>query len=94
MNRLEKYRPILLKDIVGNQDTVLRLQVIARDGNMPNLILAVSKKSRASEKSARWTDRVLVGLTGYWKDDECTMSRTRVTWKCIQGRSARIECIR
>ncbi|CDH52457.1 activator 1 37 kda subunit [Lichtheimia corymbifera JMRC:FSU:9682] len=37
---LEKYRPILLKDIVGNQDTVLRLQVIARDGNMPNLILA------------------------------------------------------
>eukprot|EP01018_Ginkgo_biloba_P012608 Gb_10901 [translate_table: standard] len=37
---VEKYRPAKVEDIVGNQDAVSRLQVIARDGNMPNLILA------------------------------------------------------
>lgn len=39
--RVEKYRPVFLKDIVGNEDTIARLRVIARDGNLPNLILAV-----------------------------------------------------
>lgn len=39
---VEKYRPSKVSDIVGNQEAVARLQVIARDGNMPNLILAVS----------------------------------------------------
>lgn len=38
---VEKYRPNKVADIVGNEDAVSRLQVIARDGNMPNLILAV-----------------------------------------------------
>ncbi|XP_013706815.2 replication factor C subunit 2 [Brassica napus] len=37
---VEKYRPSKVVDIVGNEDAVSRLQVIARDGNMPNLILA------------------------------------------------------
>jgi replication factor C subunit 2/4 len=37
---IEKYRPILLKDIVGNEDTVNRLQVIAKEGNMPNIIIS------------------------------------------------------
>jgi len=36
---LEKYRPRILKDVVGNEDTVARLQVIAQNGNVPNLIL-------------------------------------------------------
>lgn len=40
-NRVEKYRPILLKDIVGNTDTVDRLKVIAGDGNMPHIIISV-----------------------------------------------------
>lgn len=40
-SRVEKYRPLLLKDIVGNEDTVSRLEVIAKNGNMPNVILAV-----------------------------------------------------
>lgn len=39
---VEKYRPTKVCDIVGNEDAVARLQVIARDGNMPNLILAVT----------------------------------------------------
>jgi len=37
---VEKYRPELLKDIVGNSSTVERLQAIAEDGNMPNLVIA------------------------------------------------------
>ena len=36
---IEKYRPRLLDDIVGNEEAVERLKVIAEDGNMPNLLL-------------------------------------------------------
>jgi len=43
---LEKYRPTLIKDIVGNSEAVSRLQVIAEEGNMPNLILSVSKHAQ------------------------------------------------
>jgi hypothetical protein len=31
---VEKYRPVLLNDIVGNVEAVERLRVIARDGNL------------------------------------------------------------
>ncbi|CDO92822.1 unnamed protein product [Kluyveromyces dobzhanskii CBS 2104] len=37
---VEKYRPHLLKDIVGNDDTIQRLQTIAGDGNMPHMIIS------------------------------------------------------
>ena len=37
---LEKYRPREIKDIVGNEETVGRLEVLAQQGNMPNLILS------------------------------------------------------
>ncbi|KAI9207982.1 P-loop containing nucleoside triphosphate hydrolase protein [Polychytrium aggregatum] len=37
---VEKYRPSLLKDIVGNQETVSRLEIIAKDGNVPNIIIS------------------------------------------------------
>lgn len=37
---VEKYRPKLVKDVVGNVDVVARLQVIAEEGNMPNMILS------------------------------------------------------
>ena len=36
---VEKYRPRNLDDVVGNEDTLIRLRAIAEDGNMPNLIL-------------------------------------------------------
>ena len=39
--RVEKYRPTDLKDAVVNEETVARLQVIAREGNMPNIIISV-----------------------------------------------------
>jgi replication factor C subunit 2/4 len=36
---VERYRPETLEDVVGNEDTIVRLRAIAKDGNMPNLIL-------------------------------------------------------
>ncbi|RKP11744.1 P-loop containing nucleoside triphosphate hydrolase protein [Piptocephalis cylindrospora] len=39
---IEKYRPEKLSEIVGNEETVRRLQVFAQQGNMPNLLLSGS----------------------------------------------------
>ncbi|CCD21495.1 DNA polymerase III delta subunit AAA domain [Trypanosoma vivax] len=36
---VEKYLPVSLADVVGNADAVARLRVIAREGNLPNLLL-------------------------------------------------------
>lgn len=38
---VEKYRPHMLADVVGNEDAVMRLKSIAQDGNMPHMILTV-----------------------------------------------------
>ena len=37
---VEKYRPHKLDDIVGNEETVERLKLIAQDGNMPHMIIS------------------------------------------------------
>jgi replication factor C subunit 2/4 len=37
---IEKFRPIYLDDIVGNEETIGRLKVFAEDGNLPNLIIS------------------------------------------------------
>lgn len=39
-SQVEKYRPETLNDVVGNEETIQRLQVIAREGNMPNMIIS------------------------------------------------------
>ena len=39
-HRVEKYRPTLLSDITGNPETISRLQIIARDGNLPHIIIS------------------------------------------------------
>lgn len=40
ITRIEKYRPQVFADIVGNEDTVSRLAVFAEHGNTPNIIIA------------------------------------------------------
>lgn len=40
VSRIEKYRPQVFYDIVGNEDTISRLAVFARHGNTPNIIIA------------------------------------------------------
>eukprot|EP01071_Lankesteria_metandrocarpae_P005126 Lankesteria_metandrocarpae@DN3873_c0_g1_i2.p1 len=37
---IEKYRPVHLDDVVGNEGALLRLRSVAQLGNMPNLLLA------------------------------------------------------
>lgn len=37
---VEKHRPRDIRDIVGNTEAVSRLEVIARDGNLPNIIIS------------------------------------------------------
>ncbi|KAH7033495.1 DNA replication factor C-like protein [Microdochium trichocladiopsis] len=37
---VEKYRPIFLDDVVGNTETIERLKIIAKDGNMPHVIIS------------------------------------------------------
>ncbi|EFA78355.1 replication factor C subunit [Heterostelium album PN500] len=37
---VEKYRPKEIKDIVGNEETVSRLESISMDGNLPNIIIS------------------------------------------------------
>lgn len=40
VNRVEKYRPVFLDDVVGNTETIERLKIIAREGNMPHVIIS------------------------------------------------------
>ncbi|CAH7668714.1 replication factor C subunit 4 [Phakopsora pachyrhizi] len=37
---VEKYRPRVLDDVTGNEETIDRLKVIARDGNCPHIIIS------------------------------------------------------
>ena len=39
-SRVEKYRPVFLDDVVGNTETIERLKIIAKDGNMPHVIIS------------------------------------------------------
>ena len=40
--RIEKYRPVVFTDIMGNEETIARLEVFSQHGNVPNIIIAVS----------------------------------------------------
>jgi hypothetical protein len=59
---VEKYRPHKIEDIVGNEDAVSRLQVIARDGNMPNLIFSVYLLCLGISLSLSLSDPYITGV--------------------------------
>ena len=58
--RIEKYRPQTFQEIVGNEDTTKRLSVIAKQGNLPNVIIAVSTYIVQHNQSVINTFRVLL----------------------------------
>lgn len=39
---VEKYRPIYLKDVHGNEASVRRLKILSERGNVPNMIVSGS----------------------------------------------------
>ena len=83
------YRPHLLDDIVGNSDTISRLKVIAKDGNVPHLIISV--------RALGPLNGVILNFEGnarYWKNDKYPLSGTPVTRRRIQRGRVRTECIR
>jgi replication factor C subunit 2/4 len=61
--RVEKYRPLLLDDIVGNSDTVERLKVIAEDGNMPHIIISVWPCFIRGGSELKWQGMPGIGKT-------------------------------
>ncbi|CAH2075722.1 unnamed protein product [Thlaspi arvense] len=61
---VENYRPTKVVDIVGNEDAVSRLQVIARDGNMPSLILSVRIPSLPVSCHLRRTQNIPQKMVG------------------------------
>ncbi len=64
---VEKYRPKDIKDIVGNVETVSRLQIIASEGNMPNLILAVRLPSITFTSNTHLIEIAIKGPPGTGK---------------------------
>jgi len=77
-----------LDDIVGNVETIERLKVIARDGNMPHIIISVWTFSHDGEIGTA----VMVGNAGDWEDDECDGFGACVVGGCVQGGSPGTEC--
>lgn len=66
--QVEKYRPRVVADVVGNVEAVARLRVIAEEGNMPNMILAVRVEAvcAAWPRFARACAAHTAARTGVW----------------------------
>lgn len=72
---LEKYRPYTLEDVEGNVEAVDRLKNIAREGNMPHLLIAVGYDNVREESFQIVLLRAWCsGSSGYWKDNERSCS--------------------
>lgn len=61
MPYVEKYRPVTLEDVVGNNQAIDQLKSIVKFGNMPNLILVVSSQPRFTRNAGpAWYRKNLV----------------------------------
>ena len=65
-DRVEKYRPTTLNDVVGNEEIVSRLRIIAQSGNMPHLLLAVPTCIHTFKTNLM----INVGPAWLWQDDK------------------------
>ena len=85
---VEKYRPMVLEDIVGNAEAVERMTVIAAQGNIPNLIFSVRGAPGApltpallpgalSRAAPRGRARVRAGASRLRQDDQHPLPCTR-----------------
>lgn len=86
MLRVEKYRPMILDDVVGNVETVERLKVIAEDGNMPHIIISVSDQEQGARAGILIS--VSLGNARNWQNDLDPLSGSCSAWRCLQRRSA------
>ena len=81
-----------LSDIVGNEETLCRLEAIAADGNMPNIIIAVSApatcvreegaerlvlRRRRFHRRSSFSHAVATGPARHGQDDVNPLPRSR-----------------
>jgi hypothetical protein len=72
---VEKYRPAEIREIVGNEETVQRLQVIANEGNLPNVVIAV--RNTLQLKNQVNVNTFDSGTSWHWKDYKYIVFGTR-----------------
>lgn len=61
---VERYRPRTLDDVVGNEETLIRLQSVVKYGNMPNIILS-GPPGTGKTTSVHALARQMLGESGY-----------------------------
>ena len=97
--QVEKYRPTLVSEIVGNREAVERLQVVSEEGNMPNIILAASLGLYSSARQAvaqlsLHSPVIRAGSSRHRKDHQHPVLGTCTPGSHLQGGCAGAERIR
>jgi hypothetical protein len=102
---VELYRPRTLSDVLGNEETILRLRAIAKDGNLPNLILCGppgtgtcsvlnAAISRECNRNARhWILTFLGRYTLHRQNYQCPCVGSGTARSSLQGCRFGIECL-
>ena len=88
--RVEKYRPLVLDDIVGNAETIERLKVIARDGNCPHIIITVCAIRSAMDD----TLIIVKGNARDWENNQYPLFSASDAGRRVQGGCTGAECFR
>ena len=96
---VEKYRPRLLSDVLGSDDALKRLTVLAAEGNVPNLLFAVrgSWVIAAAAATTQWFSRRCcydAGPSWHWENDQHDVPGTGVAGSVVLGLCYGAECFR